>query len=68
MDESFWAILKYFKLVGTLPGTGMLIVFIIGCLLLFAAVEISLHPRHRDRDKKIKKKCPRECYDEAYSI
>lgn len=54
MDESFWAILKYFKLVSTPPSTGMLIVFIIGCLLLFAAVEISLHPHHRDRDKKNK--------------
>jgi len=54
MDESFWPILKYFKLVPTPPTLGDIVVFVIGCLLLFIAVEISLHPRRRGHKKKNK--------------
>lgn len=49
MDESFGAILKYFKITYYPPTTGMIIVFITGCFLLFIAVMLSIRKQHKKR-------------------
>ena len=49
MDESFGAILKYFKLTYYQPSLGSIIVFILGCILLFIAIMLSLREQHEKR-------------------
>lgn len=49
MDESFKAILKFFKVTYYQPSLGAVIVFIAGCILLFMAVMYSLRKQSEKR-------------------
>jgi len=56
MDKSFWAILKYLKLVPTRPSTTTIVAFLVGCLLLFIAVELALRQIRREEEEHEGKK------------